>query len=151
MTKKEINKLKDLFETLNTAYHIIEQASIDLDADKRFIFGTPTFPTYAYEDHVHLNNGDIIDIRLKEDNDIINIKVVNQDSQSSKEKNVTDIPQGKERCGMILIKNDKSESFRCSICGKDKVSKKYAIEKGKPNIRICNSCYGWTIARLEKK
>lgn len=67
MTKKEINKLKDLFETLNTAYHIIEQASTDLDADKKFIFGTPTFPTYAYEDHIHLNNGDIIDIRLKED------------------------------------------------------------------------------------
>ena len=67
MTKKEINKLKDLFETLNTAYHIIEQASIDLNADRKFIFGTPTSPSYANEDHIHLNNGDIIDIRLKED------------------------------------------------------------------------------------
>lgn len=98
---------------------------------------------------VQQSNGSII---LKEDKDIINIKVVNKDSQTQKEeKNVKDISQDKERCGMILIKNDKSESFRCSICGKEKVSKKYAIEKGNPNIRICNSCYGWTLARLEKK
>lgn len=97
---------------------------------------------------VKQSNGSII---LKEDNDIINIKVVNKDNQPSKDKNVTDLPQGKERCGMILIKKDKSESFRCLICGKDKISKKYAIEKDNPNIRICNSCYGWTLARLENK
>lgn len=67
MTKKEIDKLKDLFKTLGEAYYAIGLASNDYDKDKEFIFGTPTSPTYASEDHVHLNNGDIIDIRLKED------------------------------------------------------------------------------------
>lgn len=67
MTKKDINKLKDLFKTLENAYYIIGSASNDYDADNEFVFGTSASPTYASEDHVHLNNGDIIDIRLKED------------------------------------------------------------------------------------
>lgn len=67
MTKKEINKLKELFNTLEKAYYIIGSASIDYDADKELVFGTPASPTYASEEHIHLYNGDIIDIRLKED------------------------------------------------------------------------------------
>ena len=62
-----------------------------------------------------------------------------------------DDQQEKARHGMILVKKEKPESFHCSICNKDKVSKKYAIEVGNPNIRICNACYGWTLARLDSK
>lgn len=67
MTKKEIDKLKELFKTLGEAYYAMGLASNDYNKDEEFIFGTPTSPTYASEDHVHLNNGDIIDIKLKED------------------------------------------------------------------------------------
>lgn len=57
----------------------------------------------------------------------------------------------KARCGMILIKKDTIESFLCPICGKEKISKKYAIEINNPNVRICNSCYGWTLKKKESK
>jgi len=86
---------------------------------------------------------------VKKDNDITNIEILPADTNVASEK----ISQSKPtvRCGMTLIKNDKVESFTCSICGKSKTSKKYAIEVNNPNSRICNSCYGWTLSRLESK
>ncbi len=86
---------------------------------------------------------------VKKDNGITNIEILPTDTNVATEK----VSQSKPavRCGMTLIKNDKAESFTCSICGKSKTSKKYAIEINNPNSRICNSCYGWTLARLEKK
>ena len=66
-------------------------------------------------------------------------------------ENNSEQQKSQARCGMILIKKDKTESFHCSICGKDKISKKYAVEINNPDIRICNSCYGWTLSRLENQ
>lgn len=88
-------------------------------------------------------------IVVKKDNDITHIEILPIGN-----KDTTDIiSQSKPtiRCGMTLIKNDKVETFTCSTCGKSKTSKKYAIEVNNPNSRICNSCYGWTLARLESK
>lgn len=86
---------------------------------------------------------------VKKDNGITNIEILPTDTNVATEK----VSQSKPavRCGMTLIKNDKAESFTCGICGKSKTSKKYAIEINNPKSRICNSCYGWTLARLEKK
>lgn len=88
-------------------------------------------------------------IVVKKDNDITHFEILPIGN-----KDTTDIiSQSKPtiRCGMTLTKNDKVETFTCSICGKSKTSKKYAIEVNNPNSRICNSCYGWTLARLESK
>lgn len=95
---------------------------------------------------VQTKEGSIV---VKKDNEITNIEILPTDSKDTTEE----ISQSKPtvRCGMTLIKNDKVETFTCSICGKSKTSKKYAIEINNPNSRICNSCYGWTLARLENK
>lgn len=93
-------------------------------------------------------------IVVKRDEVITNIKTIKLNpivDGGKKEIIEENNHQEKARCGMILVKKEKSESFHCSICGKDKVSKKYAIEVGNPNIRICNACYGWTLSRLENK
>ena len=107
----------------------------------------------TYEGFIVKINSDIIAIRqrddsilLKEDKDITDIKVNKAGTITMSENESRNV-----RHGMILVKKDKSESFHCSICNKDKVSKKYAIEVGKPNIKICNCCYGWTLARLDGK
>lgn len=86
---------------------------------------------------------------VKKDNDITNIEIPPANTIVATEK----ISQSKPiiRCGMTLIKNDKVETFTCSFCGKSKTSKKYAIEVNNPNSKICNSCYGWTLARSESK
>ncbi len=86
---------------------------------------------------------------VKKDNDITNIEILPADTKVATEKVSQSKP--KVRCGMTLIKNDKVESFTCSICGKSKTSKKYAIDINNPNSKICNSCYGWTLARIENK
>lgn len=93
-------------------------------------------------------------IVVKRDNDITNIRTIRENPIIDGGEKVIieeNNHQEKARCGMILVKKEKSDSFHCSICGKDKVSKKYAIEVGNPNIRICNACYGWTLSRLENK
>lgn len=86
---------------------------------------------------------------VKKDDDITNIEILPANTIVATEKKSQSKPT--VRCGMTLIKNDKVETFTCSICGKNKTSKKYAIEVNNPNSRICNSCYGWTLARLESK
>ena len=88
-------------------------------------------------------------IVVKKDNEITNIQILPTVNTDTAEK-ITQL-KPTVRCGMTLIKNDKVETFTCSICGKSKSSKKYAIEVNNPNSRICNSCYGWTLARLENK
>lgn len=95
---------------------------------------------------VQTKDGSIV---VKKDNEIINIEILPTDNKDTAEKKSQSKPA--VRCGMTLIKNDKVETFTCSICGKNKTSKKYAIEVNNPNSRICNSCYGWTLARLENK
>lgn len=67
MTKQKISKLKEIFKTIEEAYSIIDSATTDREKDIEFIFGTNTKPNWAAEDHVHLNNGQIIDIKLRED------------------------------------------------------------------------------------
>ena len=57
----------------------------------------------------------------------------------------------KPRCGMILLKYERSHSFRCSNCNRDKVSKKIAISQKNPTQLICNACYGYIISRNEIK
>ncbi len=95
---------------------------------------------------VKTKDGSII---VNKDNEITNIEILLTGNKDTADK----ISQSKPtvRCGMTLIKNDKVETFTCSICGKSKTSKKYAIEVNNPISRICNSCYGWTLARLERK
>lgn len=95
---------------------------------------------------VQTKDGSIV---VKKDNEIINIEILPTDNKDTAEKKSQSKPA--VRCVMTLIKNDKVETFTCSICGKSKTSKKYAIEVNNPNSRICNSCYGWTLARLENK
>lgn len=95
---------------------------------------------------VQTKEGSIV---VKKDNEIINIEILPTDNKDTAVKKSQSKPAVK--CGMTLIKNDKVETFTCSICGKNKTSKKYAIEVNNPNSRICNSCYGWTLARLENK
>ena len=85
---------------------------------------------------------------VKKDDDITNIEILPANTIVATEKKHN---QNLRLGGMTLIKNDKVETFTCSICGKSKTSKKYAIEVNNPNSRICNSCYGWTLARLESK
>lgn len=85
---------------------------------------------------------------VKKDDDITNIEILPANTIVATEKNYN---QNLRLGGMTLIKNDKVETFTCSICGKSKTSKKYAIEVNNPNSRICNSCYGWTLAKLESK
>ena len=87
---------------------------------------------------------------VKKDIDISNIEIK---STTSVKGNIVEPNLAKEsiRCGMTLIKNNTVESFVCKLCGKAKTSKKYAIEINNPNSKICNSCYGWTLARLESK
>ncbi|MFK2084025.1 hypothetical protein ACIXFK_03760 [Bacteroides fragilis] len=88
---------------------------------------------------------------VKKDSDIKNIEIQPEKLSAGVKDVDPDLPKQTTRCGMTLIKNDKVESFTCSICGKVKTSKKYAIEINNPNYKICNSCYGWTLARLEAK
>ena len=64
MTKQKISKLKEIFKIIEEAYLIIDSATTDREKDIEFIFGTNTKPNWAAEDHVHLNNGQIIDIRI---------------------------------------------------------------------------------------
>lgn len=52
---------------------------------------------------------------VKKDNDITNIEILPADTKVATEKVSQSKP--KVRCGMTLIKNDKVESFTCSICG----------------------------------
>ena len=85
---------------------------------------------------------------VKKDDDITNIEILPANTIVATEKNYN---QNLRLGGMTLIKNDKVETFTCSICGKSKTSKKYAIEVNNPNSRICNSCYGRTLAKLESK
>ena len=95
---------------------------------------------------IQTKDGSIV---VKKDNEITNIQILPTDKTDTAEK-ITQL-KPTVRCGMTLIKNDKVETFTCSICGKSKSSKKYAIEVNNPNSRICNSCYVWTLARLENK
>ena len=67
MTKERINKLIEIQKCINDATDVIYRASLDVDKDHEFIFGTSVKPTWAPEDHVHLFAGEIIDIKLKED------------------------------------------------------------------------------------
>lgn len=93
-------------------------------------------------------------IILKNDRDITNIEVVGNVLLSKVQEAIdNDIHNDskKARCGMVLIKNDELCTFLCKICGKEKTSKKYAIEVNNPDARICNACYGWTLSKLEKK
>ena len=95
---------------------------------------------------IQTKDGSIV---VKKDNEITNIQILPTVNTDTAEK-ITQL-KPTVRCGMTLIKNDKVETFTCSICGKSKTSKKYAIEVNNPNSRICNSCYGWTLAKLESK
>lgn len=67
MIKERINKLIEIQKCINNATDIIYRASLDVDKDHEFIFGTSVKPTWAPEDHVHLSSGEIVDIKLKED------------------------------------------------------------------------------------
>lgn len=67
MTKQKISKLKEIFKIIEEAYLIIDSATTDREKDIEFIFGTNIKPNWAVEDHVHLNNGQIIDIKIQED------------------------------------------------------------------------------------
>jgi len=106
-------------------------------------------------------NKDIIAIQqadgsiiLKHDRDVTNIEVISKHVPTKEQEilNNSDIKldKRKARCGMILIKSDKLDTFHCKICGKEKTSKKYAIEVNDPGARICNACYGWTLSIFEK-
>ena len=67
MKKERINKLIEIQKCINNATDIIYRASTDVDKEHEFIFGTPAKPTWAPEDHVHLDDGEIVDIKLMED------------------------------------------------------------------------------------
>lgn len=67
MIKERINKLIEIQKCINNATDIIYRASLDVDKDYEFIFGTSVKLTWAPEDHVHLSSGEIVDIKLKED------------------------------------------------------------------------------------
>lgn len=67
MTKQKINKLKEIFKVIEEAYFVIDSATTDRKKDVEFIFGTNAKPNWATEDHVHLDNGLIIDIRIYKD------------------------------------------------------------------------------------
>ena len=62
-------------------------------------------------------------IVVKKDYDITHVEILPTGNKDTTDK----ISQSKPtiRCGMTLIKNDKVETFTCSICGKSKTSKKY--------------------------
>lgn len=57
MTRKEKNKFVRILKLLETAAPLLNEHYTD-------IFGTPEKPTWAPEDHVHLDEGTIIDIRF---------------------------------------------------------------------------------------
>lgn len=88
---------------------------------------------------------------IKKDSDISHVEIHPTVTNEIGGKMQTNVSNSNVRSGITLIKNDKVESFTCHICGKSKTSKKYAIEVNNPNSRICNSCYGWTLSRLENK
>lgn len=88
---------------------------------------------------------------IKKDSDISHLEIHPTATTEIEGTMQSNVSNNNIRSGMTLIKSDKIESFTCSICGKSKTSKKYAIEINNPNLRICNSCYGWTLARLENK
>lgn len=67
MTKEQINRLIKIQKCISDAIDIINRASLDVDKDHEFIFGTSAKPTWAPEDHVHLSSGEIVNIKLKED------------------------------------------------------------------------------------
>ncbi len=88
---------------------------------------------------------------IKKDSDISHVEIHPTVTNEIRGKMQSNVSNSNVRSGMTLIKNDKVESFTCNICGKLKTSKKYAVEINNPNLKICNSCYGWTLARLENK
>lgn len=98
---------------------------------------------------LELEDGTIVS---KKDNEITNIEVLSKiEKPSTSSRNSSgQNKESRERCGMILIKNNVTETFYCSICGKIKTSKKYAIKANNPEEKICNACYGWKLYRLEK-
>lgn len=57
---------------------------------------------------------------VKKDDDITNIEILQANTIVATEKNHN---QNLRLGGMTLIKNDKVETFKCSICGKSKTSK----------------------------
>lgn len=59
-------KLKKIFKCIADAYLEIDKATDDREADIRKVFGTPTNPTWAEEDHIHLKSGMIANIKLLE-------------------------------------------------------------------------------------
>lgn len=98
MTKQKISKLKEIFKIIEEAYLIIDSATTDREKDIEFIFGTNTKPNWAAEDHVHLNNGQIIDIRIQEDRIVFrNENWVNA--------------FGEKICGIIRIKSFTGENI----------------------------------------
>ena len=68
---------------------------------------------------IQTKDGSIV---VKKDNEITNIQILPTDKTDTAEK-ITQL-KPTVRCGMTLIKNDKVETFTCSICGKSKSSKK---------------------------
>lgn len=68
---------------------------------------------------IQTKDGSIV---VKKDNEITNIQILPTDNTNTAEK-ITQL-KPTVRCGMTLIKNDKVETFTCSICGKSKSSKK---------------------------
>ena len=67
---------------------------------------------------IQTKDGSIV---VKKDNEITNIQILPTDKTDTAEK-ITQL-KPTVRCGMTLIKNDKVETFTCSICGKSKSSK----------------------------
>ena len=59
-------KLKKIFKCIADAYLEIDKATDDREADIEFVFGTPTNPTWADEDHIHLKSGLVANIELLE-------------------------------------------------------------------------------------
>ena len=96
---------------------------------------------------IRKTDGSII---LKKDSDILNIEIQTAGIKDAKVEQL-DTPKNNERSGMVLIKKDKVESFLCSMCGKLKTSKKYAVKACDSDYKICNSCYGWTLSKIENK
>ncbi len=59
-------KLKKIFKCIADAYLEIDKATDDREADIEFVFGTPTNPTWAEEDHIHLKSGEVVNLKLLE-------------------------------------------------------------------------------------
>jgi hypothetical protein len=59
-------KLKKIFKCIADAYLEIDKATDDREADIEFVFGTPTNPIWAEEDHIHLRSGEVVNLKLLE-------------------------------------------------------------------------------------